>query len=37
MPFIELFFQARWTKLAFLKGRYKIVEGADFERFCATP
>jgi hypothetical protein len=37
MPFVELFFLARWTKLAFLKGRYKIVEGARFERFRAGP
>lgn len=33
MPFVELHFLAAWTKLAYLKGRSKLVDPARFERY----
>jgi hypothetical protein len=33
MPFVELHFLAGWTKLAYLKGRAKLVDPARFEPY----
>jgi len=37
MPFVELHFLADWTKVAYLKGRARLVQPALFEPYRAKP
>ena len=36
MPFVELCFLAKWTKLNFFEGKKKKIDARVFERFCGS-